>query len=212
MGAPYIKAEGFGFSIPTGATIIGVQVDVIGKASATASISMSPAQSKIIKAGTATGTAASNATTWTTSPATYSMGGSSSLWGTTLAPADVNASNFGVQVAVFNSGGATVTASIDYVQMTVTYTAAGVNFAGATCTSICRGDRDALERNSMRRPVICDTSNSFSSAPRGERTLVPLTFRVFVVALGVYGVLWPTVDALGCATIVALVTLVMPSL
>jgi hypothetical protein len=135
-GAPYIKAEGFGFSIPTGATINGVQVDVIGKASATGSISMSPAQSKLIKAGTATGTATSNATTWLTSAATYSMGGSSSLWGTTLAPSDVNASNFGVQVAVFNAGGSTVTASIDYIQMTVSYTAGGVNFAGATCTSI----------------------------------------------------------------------------
>lgn len=135
-GAPYIKAEGFGFAIPTGATIVGIQVDVIGKASATGSISMSPAQSKLIKAGTATGTAQSNATTWTTSSATYSLGSTSSLWGATLAPSDVNASNFGVNVAVFNTAGSTVTASIDYIQMTVTYTTGGLNFAGATCTSI----------------------------------------------------------------------------
>jgi hypothetical protein len=47
---------------------------------------------------------------------------------------------------------------------------------------------------------------------QAERTPVTVVFRVFIVALGVYGVLWPTVDALGCATIVALVTLVMPSL
>ena len=48
--------------------------------------------------------------------------------------------------------------------------------------------------------------------PRDERTLVTLAFRAFVVALGVYGLLWPTVDALGCAAIVALVAWVMPSL
>jgi hypothetical protein len=48
--------------------------------------------------------------------------------------------------------------------------------------------------------------------PRDERTLVTAIFRVVVVALGVYGLLWPTVDALGCAAIVALVAWVVPSL
>jgi hypothetical protein len=54
--------------------------------------------------------------------------------------------------------------------------------------------------------------NATEVQPRGEHTLGTVIFRVAVVALGVYGVLWPTVDALGCATIVALVALVMPSL
>jgi hypothetical protein len=64
----------------------------------------------------------------------------------------------------------------------------------------------------MRRPVICDGSISFSSAPHDERTLVTVAFRVLIVALGVYGLLWPTVDALGCAAVVALVAWAMPSL
>jgi hypothetical protein len=134
----YISAEGFGFSIPTGATIVGIQVDVIGKASASGYISMPSGYNGLLKNGTASGTGNSNATKWTTSLATYTLGGPSSMWDTTLTPADVNASNFGFSLAVYNYDSANYrTAYIDYIQMTVTYTApTGVNFAGATCTSV----------------------------------------------------------------------------
>ena len=51
-------------------------------------------------------------------------GTTSDLWGTTWTPADINASNFGVALSANSSGtGATRTASVDYIQITVTYTA-----------------------------------------------------------------------------------------
>ncbi|RII26153.1 MAG: hypothetical protein CXR31_10620 [Geobacter sp.] len=44
------------------------------------------------------------------------------MWGTTWTPADINASNFGVALACVNqSTGATRTASVDYITVTVTY-------------------------------------------------------------------------------------------
>jgi hypothetical protein len=130
-----IMAEGFGFSIPTGATITGVQVDVVGKASVAGYVSIPVAFNSLIKNGSPTGTGYLNSTTWTTSLATYTLGGPSSMWGTTLTPADVNSSNFGFAIKVYNGSSSALTAYIDYIKMTVSYST-GVNFAGATCTSV----------------------------------------------------------------------------
>ncbi len=55
---------------------------------------------------------------------TATYGSASDLWGTTWTPAEINNTNFGVSLSVLNqSGFSSRTASVDYIQITVTYTA-----------------------------------------------------------------------------------------
>ena len=73
----------------------------------------------LLKAGVATGTAKSGAA-WALSDALDSFGGAADLWGASWTPADINSATFGVQLSA-TSGGA-IGASVDYVQITVSYT------------------------------------------------------------------------------------------
>ena len=79
---------------------------------------------QLLKAGAPAGTNKAGAGTWGfASAATVNYGSSADLWGTTWTAADVNASNFGLRFAAKNNtvGGASATASLDYVSITVQY-------------------------------------------------------------------------------------------
>ena len=104
---------------------------------------------QLLKAGAAVGTNKASGTTWGTSESTVTYGNATDLWGTTWTAAQVDAANFGLRfiaknVAVGNAN-ATATGSLDYVSITVYYSAdtngigtsvapvATANIAG-TCT------------------------------------------------------------------------------
>lgn len=102
---------------------------------------------QLLKAGSPVGSNKASSTGWSTSKTTVGYGSSSDLWGTTWTPADLNASNFGVRFAGKNvvTGIADVTASLDYISVTVTYNddISGIGTAsqpvaaaniGSTCT------------------------------------------------------------------------------
>ena len=78
---------------------------------------------QLLKAGSLVGSNKASSTGWSTSKTTVGYGSSSDLWGTTWTPADLNASNFGLRFAAKNvvTGIAVVTASLDYISVTVTY-------------------------------------------------------------------------------------------
>lgn len=110
----YLKVSTFGFSIPTGATIDGIVVEVYRAGSSTVDNSV-----KIVKGGSVTGTDKATGTAWSTSPATY--GSSTDLWGTTWTAAEINASGFGVAVSAAESAGQ---ANLNHIRITVYYTEA----------------------------------------------------------------------------------------
>ncbi len=122
----YLRASNFGFSIPAGATINGIQVTINRSSSAnTAGFSIRDSDLFLTKNGTATvGTDHASATDWPTGgPASANYGGIADLWGTTWTPAEINSANFGVLLSVLNESGFTNrTASVDYIEVTVTYT------------------------------------------------------------------------------------------
>lgn len=91
-------AEGFGFSIPSSATILGITVTfgAVVQSTSTATI----AQVALWEAGSQQGTAKSPATPITVTPTVTSYGGASDLWGATLTPAIVNDPSFGFAVSV----------------------------------------------------------------------------------------------------------------
>ncbi|PJJ09955.1 hypothetical protein CLU83_3338 [Flavobacterium sp. 1] len=131
----YLQAKNFGFSVPTDATITGIEVSINRYASvSTSTNNVIDVTVSLIKNGviTYTGSAAdgdnkSLGPRWsTTNSDVLTYGGNTDLWeGTTTGtwtPADINNANFGVGLSAYffrNSG--TVTANVDDVQMTVYY-------------------------------------------------------------------------------------------
>ena len=123
-----INATNFGFAIPGGSTIVGVKAEIGRYASFPSTITENNVQ--LLKAGTASGTNRASNTFWPSSLQNNAYGGSSDLWGNTLAPADVNNSGFGLTIQVQNDANEPSTAFIDYVRLTVYYTTSGGQVLG----------------------------------------------------------------------------------
>lgn len=117
-----IYASNYGFS--TSGTIDGIQVEIInfsdGKAWEYEDIVLGTAQGTRVGSDKADSTQA--APTSDPGSTTDSWGGTADTWGASLTSAQVNASTFGVEFC-WQAGTDNVHPSIDFVQVTITYTA-----------------------------------------------------------------------------------------
>ena len=132
-----LNATGFGFSVPSHATINGVTVEIERRKS-NGTETVIDSSVRLIKGGTPTGdNKADGVNDWPTADAYKTYGGSADLWGSTLTPADVNASGFGVSlVAAFDQHD--VTAEVDHIRITVHYTTGdAVVSGGAALLMLC---------------------------------------------------------------------------
>jgi|GEM_PF-2506144 hypothetical protein len=91
----FLKATNFGFAIPAGATIVGIEVKFERFALITNNAGLDDLAVRLLKAGVLTGTAKSGVP-WSSTKSIDTYGSSSDLWGATLTPSDVNNANFGV--------------------------------------------------------------------------------------------------------------------
>jgi hypothetical protein len=117
----YLMATGFGFSIPTGATIIGIHVEMLRYAPLK---EISDYHVYIVKGGTRTGTDKKRVGYWFGSeiPGYDNFGDPNNLWGTTWTPSDINASNFGVSIQADNHAEDTPdTGYLNHIRITVYY-------------------------------------------------------------------------------------------
>ncbi len=126
-----LQATTFGFSIPSGATIDGIELTITRHASkATTYNRVYDANVYVMKDTSNIYSKTANATNWPTTDADRVYGGSTDLWGTTWTPTQINASTFGARLraAVYKTtgGDATTTAYVDAIKITVYYTYAGV--------------------------------------------------------------------------------------
>lgn len=121
----YLKVTNFGFSIPSGATINGIVVEV---EAAAVNSNMDDNSVRMVKGGTISGDDKANGTNWGTFP-TYSVktyGTSTDLWGLTWSDSDINASDFGFVYSPNKEiGGGAANFFLDYIRITVHYTAGG---------------------------------------------------------------------------------------
>lgn len=121
----YIQASGFGFAIPTTATVCGIEARVERNAAGLLiGSSVTDKNVYLMKAGATVGTNHASGAGWTGSDATAVYGNNSDLWGTTWTPAQINASNFGLDFsAQMNAGLASLflTANVDAISITVYY-------------------------------------------------------------------------------------------
>ena len=141
----YLKATNFGFSIPSGATIDGIKVEVEMKANyENDPLSVNASyynRIKLIKGGVISGDPENGDSPYffPTTEAYKIFGGDSSLWGNSFSYSDINSSDFGVSILTslstnnaYNETSYTIIASIDHIRITVYYTEATV----ATLTGI----------------------------------------------------------------------------
>ena len=118
----YLKATDFGYSIPAGATIDGIQVDVERKESGS-SLRISDNSVRLVKNGTISGDDKSTGTNWPNSDAYKSYGGPADLWGTTWTADDINNATTGFVIsAIHDNTSNSRDLSVDHIRMTVYYT------------------------------------------------------------------------------------------
>jgi hypothetical protein len=148
----------FNFSLPSSATIQGISVSVVRKASAsTSSNYITDYDVYLLKAGAAAGSdKALTGTKWPTSDGTQSYGGTTDLWGTTWTASNVTASNFGVRLRAHStcSGtGCSVLASVNAITMTVYYsTGAAIGTSGTPIERADVGGSCQLSANTPHAP------------------------------------------------------------
>jgi len=119
-----LQGTNFGFAIPAGSTINGITVE-IKKQAVSGTGNPTDLDVTILKGGIATGTNLGHlgpGNGWLTAGGIDTYGGSSTLWGATWTPADINASNFGVQISCTEWVGLPATAGVDFIRITIAYT------------------------------------------------------------------------------------------
>jgi hypothetical protein len=133
----YLVASSFGFSIPPGANILGVTVEVQAHETGTGS-SNYVVQLHSATTPTLIGSSKNSATVTGTTPTTQSFGGASDPWGASLTPTIVNDTGFGVSLW---STDTTNTLLVDFIRITIEYSELGGE------------DGDTWEGGVAQRPV-----------------------------------------------------------
>lgn len=123
----YLDCTGFGLSIPASDIVDGITAEVERKSSSNTSRWVKDFLVRLLIAGAESGDNKADTTTqWLTTDVVKTYGGAADSWGLALTGADVNASNFGLTFRAKikylpSDGAANVTASIDYVRLTITH-------------------------------------------------------------------------------------------
>lgn len=117
----YLTATNFAFSLPAGAEITGIKLEVLSRGQQNVGDVLDYSM-KLIKGGTISG---DNKATGASLPLDYAFqtyGGSSDLWGITLTKDDIEASNFGVAISYCSTvAGFQRQPQVDFLRVTVYY-------------------------------------------------------------------------------------------
>jgi len=143
----YLAATNFGFAVPGGSTIVGVQVTF-----SRTGTSNGPNPSPILDnhifltkdGATVTGTDHALPQFWPNSYTAVNYGATTDLWGATLAPADVNAATFGVFISAVNSATTLQSCGVlGFVQIAVTYSGGARSFSPGFIGTMTRTSKEA---------------------------------------------------------------------
>ncbi|QBZ97669.1 Ig-like domain-containing protein [Flavobacterium sangjuense] len=153
----YLQGSNYNFSIPTGAIINGIVVTINRRTSAVNAGRVTKDNAVyLVKGGVVTGTNKATAAAYTTTLAVATYGSSTDTWGTTWTPADINATNFGAVLSV--NANNSLTATVDYIKITVYYTTIGFS-----PTSACVGSTTSVVITGGY--IAATTSVSFNGTP-----------------------------------------------
>ena len=119
-----LHAAGYGFSIPAGATIDGIVLEIERKASgANEARDNGGGVDLLNSSSTEVGDKGDTGTNYPTSDAYATYGSSADLWGVSWAASDINSANFGGSLGCTNLV-STTTVSVDHMRIIVYYTPA----------------------------------------------------------------------------------------
>lgn len=139
----FLDLSDFSFSIPSTSIITGITVTVARRTNG--GISLVDEQIQLLIGGAVGGQNKANPLNWTTTKSTVSYGSNNDLWSTVLTSTLVNASNFGLRIAVQRNTGAFSSnqlPEIDFVQMTVSYNSTlPVELISFSAEALTNGDR-----------------------------------------------------------------------
>ena len=207
-----LRCLDYGFSVPLTATVVGVEAFIERRSSRTQNGGSRDASVLLVKAGAPAGTNGATATTYPTTDTVEAHGSPTDLWGTTWTPAEINAANFGAQLAVTkpSGAGAAHTISVDHIYITVHYSnpppapalvapadGSTVNTSSPTFdwTDVVDPDGDAVTYEIQADDSGC----GFASLEVGQTGLAASDFTPGSLANGTYCWRARAVDALGAA-------------
>jgi hypothetical protein len=147
----YLQGTHYGFAVPSGASIVGIEVRISRMASAN-NPSISDNKVRLVKAGTPVGDDKAMGVPWPTTLGTTTYGGPQDLWGTTWTPNEVNSTDFGIVLSANrdNNGNKSRIATVDSMQITVYY-------ENTPLTEVVCGDGTAVIYGET---VICEVTVS----------------------------------------------------
>jgi hypothetical protein len=121
-GTYRLKAQNFDFSaIPDGSTIDGILVEIERKASVASRLQDYRVQ-LLDASGNLVGANKGSSTYYTTSDVVASYGNATDTWSASPTAAMVKDADFGVVLSTKNAVSGTVTASVDFIRITIYYT------------------------------------------------------------------------------------------
>jgi hypothetical protein len=154
----YLKATNFGFSIPTGATIDGILVEIERKDSG--AFDWIDNIVSIVKAnGTISTTNKSTSTFWSTTESYISFGGATDKWGESWTEADIEDIDFGVVFSAYQFVYGT-SISVDHIRITVYYTEGGTNYTQTVSDTLTLigSDMKTVTKPTSDTLALADTS------------------------------------------------------
>lgn len=122
----WLRATDFGFTIPDGATIDGILVEIERRCNEEYGADYAM---KIVKAGTEQGNDHASVTEWPASDTYKSYGSSSDKWGLSWTSDYINSHLFGASISAIYEEDPEFRATfyVDHIRITVYYTLAGIN-------------------------------------------------------------------------------------
>ena len=118
----YLRASNFGFTIPDGASLEGIVVEIGRYGQGDEPRVIDNTVRLVNGSGVIVGeNKADTVTGWPATEATASYGAVNNLWGASLTVADINNANFGVVLSITNPFTGTRTGYVDFIRVSVTY-------------------------------------------------------------------------------------------
>jgi len=184
----YLKTTGYNFDIPVGATITGVIVEVKeflaqnDPNNNTWNAQYMPIS--LVKGGTIEGSTVNGSDHLYSQNQYYAKGGPQDMWGITLTPSDVNASNFGVALAVQSVNSIV---NIDAIRIRVCYTVngkgAGVFDAEEYYGNVYYATTNYLGQYKIGDPITTRIDN-FGQFKNGDAVFHPMIQQNLVLYIG----------------------------
>ena len=127
----YLKTTNFGFTIPVGFIIKGIEIEVKKERGTN---TVNDVIAKIVKSDGSIGGSnkAKTSTDWSISGVTHTYGGDSDLWGETWSVNDINDVDFGfvISARIYDEESKGNYASVNYIKIKVYYTEGGTPTVG----------------------------------------------------------------------------------